>query len=149
MPLDQTQYTHAMELDPSTDKPMPKVAATLSWSSVILPSDIQSHYQQTIQTHNAVSVGASVSSNSGYIDTDGFNDIALNMKNDAQTTSYAHIYWSNDGVTDCGYEANVLLSNTLIIKSAQIATKARYFKLSLVNGDTIAHTMSAWAYLKA
>lgn len=34
MPLDQTQYQHAMDLDTATDKPMPKVSAQLTGSNV-------------------------------------------------------------------------------------------------------------------
>jgi hypothetical protein len=120
-------------------------------SNGILPTDIQSRLQQTIQTHNAVSVAISGSSvESSYHDCDGYDKIAITFMNDAATTSAANIYWSNDGTTAHAYEYNIIPSNTTQKKGAITDTKARYFKVEVVNGDGAAsHTMSAWAYLKA
>jgi hypothetical protein len=104
--------------------------------------------QTTIRTHNAVSVAASATSASAFIDCIGYDKIALSLLNDASTSSLAHIYWSHDGVNNQGYEANVIASNTFSIKSGETTVKARYARVYINNADTVAHTMSAWAYLR-
>jgi hypothetical protein len=119
-------------------------------ADAIQPTDIQSHLQTTIQTHNSVSVAASGTSvETSYHDCDGFDKIAITFMNDAIVASSANVYWSNDGSTTHAYEFNVVPSSTTQKKSGITDTKARYFKIEVVNGDTVAHTMSAWAYLKA
>jgi hypothetical protein len=116
----------------------------------IIPIDIQSRYAQTIQTHNAVSVGSSNGySDSSWIDADGFDKIAITMKNDAGTSSYVDIHWSHDGANRIGIEFGVIPSNVNAEKSAITDIKARYVRVRVVNADTIAHTMTAYAYLKA
>jgi hypothetical protein len=115
-----------------------------------LPINIQSRYSQTIQTHNAVSIGASQwSTSTTWIDCDGFDKIAFTLLNDAIVTSSGNILWSNDGVAQHGEEVSVLATNNLIRKTGITDVKARYAKLSINNGDASAHTISAWAYLKA
>ncbi|WP_066316994.1 hypothetical protein [Bacillus sp. FJAT-29814] len=149
MPLNQSQYTHAMELDTVTDKPMPKVAAQLMGSNVAQPTDIQSRYAQTIQTHNAVSVGASGTSDSSWIDADGFSEIGITLLNSGATSSKVHVLWSSDGVTWQGADYDVIATGTPQQRAGNIVVKARYFKIQLFNGHTASVTMSAWAYLKA
>lgn len=118
-------------------------------SQVIQPVDVQARYAQTIQTHNAVSVAASGSSNGAWIDSNGFDYIGVTFNNDAGTSSYLKFEWSNDGTNVHGEETGIL-NNTNMRKSYDIRTRARYFRLVLVNGDTAAaHIMSAWVYLKA
>jgi hypothetical protein len=121
----------------------------LSGSNIIQPSDIQSHLQTTIQTHNAVSVGANGWSESSWLDTDGFDKIAFTLLNDSTTNSSAQIIWSNDGINKHGVEAVAFTTGDVGKRSGISDLKARYCKLSLNNADAIAHTMSAWAYLKA
>lgn len=116
-------------------------------SDVQMPVDIQSRYQQTVQTHNAVSVAASGESQGAWIDTNGFHDVSATLLNDAATTSTLSFFWSNDGSTTHGIEH--VLSNTEKNKAASATIKARYMKVRIHNGDTAAHVMSAWAYLKA
>ena len=119
-------------------------------SGIMQPVDIQARYAQTIQTHNAVSVPATTgTSQSAYIDTNGFSDVALTFTNDASTASYADVHWSHDGVAYHSAEGNILPANTQIKKAIQFPTKARYMKVVLANTDAAAHVMSAWAYLKA
>jgi hypothetical protein len=122
----------------------------LTGSNMIQPTEIQSRYATTIQTHNAVSVGASSSSNSSWIDCDGFTDLAITLKNDAVTTAVVDIDWSHDGTTQHGRDiSSPIPSGTGIVRSATTPIKGRYARISVFNGDTISHTMSAWAYLKA
>lgn len=116
-----------------------------------VPVDIQSRYATTIQTHNAVSVPLSSTSTGSFIDVDGFDKISVIATNDNTTSTWAvNLIWSIDGVTDHGYEI-LLASGALGNKTIKITdTKARYVKVQLQNTDaTLAHTMSAWAYLKA
>jgi len=112
------------------------------------PLAIQTRTPQTVQTHNAVSVPLSSSVNGNWIDTTLFNAIALTLMNDGSTTSSLNVDWSNDGITLHGSEV-AIASSTSRWKAGYVSTKARYARLSVVNGDAgAAHVMSAWAYLK-
>jgi hypothetical protein len=119
----------------------------LTGSIIQQPVDIQSRLQTTIQTHNAVSVAASGFSASSWIDCEGFDKLAGTMMNDASTNSYVSVFWSNDGVNTHGNEL-VFSTNTLNLKYFETPIKSRYARLVIGNSDTVAHTMSAWAYLK-
>lgn len=102
---------------------------------------------KTVPTQNAVSVGATNGiSTSSWVDCSGFTDISITMLNDAASASSINLVWSNDGVTDHGFET-LVSSNTLQRKAASTKIKARYCKVQLSNTDAAAHTMSAWAYL--
>jgi hypothetical protein len=131
----------------------------LTTSEAIIPTDIQNHLTQSIQTHNAVSVPLSGNSAQGngssFAPCDGFKDISITVSNDNNTSTISiAIQWSFDGTNVQG--GTSLVSNqpcnawgntkTFTINDIQ----APYFRVALVNGDaTAAHTMSAWAYLKA
>lgn len=128
----------------SVDNPLP---IKVSNSDVIQPIDIQSHLQSTIQTHNAVSVAASGIGYSNWIDTLGYDKVALTVKNDASTSMNITLDWSSDGLTIQGADTN-LSTGTQQTRALITDTKARYLRVELFNGDTVAHTMSAWAYLK-
>jgi hypothetical protein len=111
---------------------------------------ITKRYATTIQTHNSVSVPLSgYSRSTTWIDCDGYSDIAITLTNDASANSYIDVIWSNDGINEQGLDgANV--SNANQRKAVSIPVKARYAKVALGNNDgTLAHTMSAWVYLKA
>lgn len=120
---------------------------SLSGSNVIQPVDIQSRYSQTIQTHNAVSVGANNYSVGSWIDTNGFDKIAVSLLNDGAFICSIDVHWSNDGVTQHSWETGASSSGSS--KNAIFDTKARYARVKLVNGEAAAHVMSAWVYLKA
>ncbi|PLR84657.1 hypothetical protein CVD25_01080 [Bacillus canaveralius] len=121
----------------------------LSGSSIMNPVDIQARYAATMQTHNAVSVGASATSSSSWIDTQGFDKIAATLINDASTSSNVTLSWSNDGVSNHGDMSDFMPSGTQQRKAAITEIRARYVRVNVVNSDTVAHTMSAWVYLKA
>lgn len=112
-----------------------------------IPYQIVKRKQTTIQTHNAVSVGASSSSIGSWIDCGGFDKLGATLFNDAATSSGLVLQWSNDGVTFHGYES-LISTSTLKEKIAETSVKARYVRLQVWNDDTVPHTMSAWAYLK-
>lgn len=127
---------------------------TLTASDIMQPVEIQSRIATTIQTHNGVTVSPNGnSSNPAFVDANGFNDIAITVLNDSNTAQFAvTILWSNDGVNVHG--AETVLNSAVAVwsnsRSAQVASKARYFKIILLNSDTAnPHIMSAWAYLKA
>jgi hypothetical protein len=132
----------------SANNPLP---VDMGGNTAIVPIDVQSRLQTTIQTHNAVSVALSGSSYGDNLwhDSDGFNQLGLTLLNDASATCSLSVYWSNDGVNMHGCET-AIASSAGQYKTALIDTKARYFKCQVINGDAaLAHTMSAWAYLKA
>ncbi len=113
-----------------------------------IPYQIVKRKQTTIQTHNAVSIAAGAISIGSWIDCNGFDKLAITLLNDATTSSQVHVYWSNDGVNNQGYDEAVVANNTISLKAGITDVKARYARLYVHNGDTVAHTMSAWAYLK-
>lgn len=122
----------------------------ISGTNIMQPIDIQSHLQTTIQTHNAVSVAASAAPfNASWIDSNGYDKLAVTLLSDATTTNNATVAWSNDGVTQHGFDTIISNGSGGTTRSGILDTKARYFKVSIFNGDTVAHTMSAWAYLKS
>ncbi len=122
----------------------------LDSSDIMQPVDVQSHYQQTIQTHNGVTVAASGwNIGSSWIDCAGFDKIAITMLCDSLTiNTSAFLYWSDDGSTIQGGETIITPASNF--RAACTDIKARYAKLSIGNGDdAAAHVMSAWSYLKA
>jgi hypothetical protein len=120
-------------------------------TGIMQPVDIQNRLAVTIQTHNAVSVGAtSWSLQSGnWIDTNGFTEIGVTLVNSGTTNISLQILWSNDGSTQHGLDnvkSNVGGDTTY---AGGVSTRARYAKVNLYNYDAASKTMSAWAYLKA
>ena len=113
-----------------------------------LPTAVVSSTQQTIQTHNAISVPLSNANSSAWIDTNGFNEMSITYMNDATASNSLELDWSNDGVTKHGWETP-LASATSSRRVATLPTRARYVQVTVKNGDTTAaHVMSAWLYLK-
>lgn len=122
---------------------------TLDGANGVIPTNLMYHEQQTIQTHNAVSVATGAwSDQTSWMDCDGFTEIALTLKNDASTSCRGQIMWSNDGTNQHGVEEPIL-SAAGMFRAGGTSIKARYAKVTIQNGDTAAHTMSAWAFLKA
>lgn len=120
----------------------------LTESTIMQPVDIQGHYQTTIQTHNAVNVVMNGNSIGSWIDCNGFDKIAICLKNDASTSSNIGIHWSYDGVAQIGNETTPNSSSSYQQTAFEI--KARYARVYVNNLDaTLDHVMSVWAYLKA
>jgi hypothetical protein len=123
---------------------------SLAGSNVIQPVDIQARYATTIQTHNAVSVSASGSAAGSWIDCSNFTEIGITVMNDAATSNGAYLDYSNDGVTIHGQDINnIITTNNQARKGNNKPIISKYVRVVLVNADVAAHTMSAWAYLKA
>jgi hypothetical protein len=121
---------------------------TIIGADIIQPVDIQSHYQQTIQNINAVSLPATTGSTTGtWIDCDGFDRIAWTVMNDAGTSLTHQLVWSHDGTTQHGTDQSISATNRWQIN--ETSTKARYVRVFVSNPDAAAHTVSAWIYLKA
>lgn len=129
----------------SSDNPLSVKAAG---SDVIQPVDIQARYQQTVQTHNAVSVATGAWSAGSWIDAQGYDKVAVTFVNDASTSNAFNIHWSNDGV-NVHYDESLGTPSTASKRGAETATKTRYMRVALLNQDAAAHIMSSWAYLKA
>jgi hypothetical protein len=115
-------------------------------SQYIQPVDVQARYSQTIQTHNAVSVGASSWSLGSWVEVSGFDKLGVTVLNDAVTNNSFTVHWSNDGTNQHGQES--VSPSADKYRASEISVKAKYVKLNLKNDDTIAHTMSAWLYAK-
>jgi hypothetical protein len=122
------------------------MSTNLASTDIMQPVDIQSHYQTTIQTHSGMMIAPSAASTSSWVDTNGFDRIALTLLNDAATTSVSQFVWSHDGTTQHGIDD--VVTSTSKWKTYEAATKARYVRVYVSNSDTAAHTMSAWVYLK-
>ena len=148
VPLPQHEKTDGTMVLTGKNNPLP---ASIESSNIMQPVDIQSHYQQTVQTHTGAMIAPGVwSTPSTWVDCAGFDNVALNMSNDATTATRVHMLWSNDGVTGIGTDYDVLPNASgYQTRSAIVGTKARYCKPSILNGDAAPHTMSAWVYLKA
>lgn len=116
--------------------------------SVMTPVNVSYHESTTIQTHNAVSVATVSWSVGSWIDVSGYTQISGTVMNNATTTFNVQVQWSNDGSTEHGID-QVINNNTLQYGTFNTPTKARYARVSVYNGDTVAHTMSAWVYLMA
>jgi hypothetical protein len=120
----------------------------IAGSNIMLPVDIQGHLSQTIQTHNAVSVASSGNATqTSWMDCNGYTDISLTLQNDATALCLASISWSNDGVNTHGQDSGVIPLSSKNFGAGSTKVKARYAKVIIGNNDSIAHTMSAWAYL--
>jgi hypothetical protein len=109
--------------------------------------DIQYRKQKAIQTHAPAVVAANGTANGVYIDTDGYNEIAVTLTNDAATANQVHFHWSVDnGATLNALE--MMTTSTISSSAVIVPIKSRYVRVVLKNGDAAPHTMSAWAYLK-
>jgi hypothetical protein len=126
-------------------------AANAADVNSVTPVDIQSRLASTIQTHSGVVVAPSSTSYgaNAWVDTDGFTDIAVTLLNDASVSSVVDVFYSNDGSNEHGSET-VIASGTPLKRAGSTSLKARYIKVRVTNSDAgAAHTMNAWAYLKA
>lgn len=113
-------------------------------------SRIMSREQKTIKTHNAVSVPLNGVSVGTWIDASGFDKLAFTMLSDTNAANnQLNIGWSNDGTNVHGDEL-ALTNAGGQYRNGITDVKARYFRFVVRNNDAAAaHTMSAWAYLKA
>lgn len=116
----------------------------------IRDSNIKTHTQKTIQTHNAVNLGINTwSIESTWRSCDGFDKLAASLADDGNFSNGLVVYWSFDGVTLHSQET-IIIVGVRSAGSGITDIKAPYFKLSLGNTETAAaHTLSAWAFLKA
>jgi hypothetical protein len=103
---------------------------------------------KVVQTHNSVNIANGAwSTSSTWIDTYGFRDLAVTALSETSHNIRVNVQWSNDGVNWQG-EDNDVVNATRQRVAGQTPIKARYCKVALYNGDTVAHNMSAWIYLK-
>lgn len=123
----------------------------LTGSQIQQPTDIQSHYQTTIQTHNAVSVGATTFSiPANWTSCKGFDSIeATALYTQALSDNKVNILWSNDGLTVHAEEPIIASGYLNAKKAGGVPTRADYFKIVPYNAHTAADTISVFAYLKA
>jgi hypothetical protein len=133
---------------------MPKTGLThgaiMEGSEIQQPVEIQGRLAQTIQTHNALSIGANAWSSSAYLDGAGFSTICVTASMASGTGMSVVIDFSHDGVN---YFSGVTIydsTGATFAPSTEIPLSARYFRVGIKNKDaTNAKTTSAYAYLKA
>lgn len=130
----------------SQDNPLPTQEANQAAQKQV---GIYYHESQTIQTHNAVVVTPTGSTSTSYIDCLGYSSIAFSYATDSGSVpSGMYITWSHDGTS--GFASETPFANSNRPNGAtEYTTKARYVRVTLTNGDTVNHTMSAWVFLKA
>lgn len=110
---------------------------------------VNNRTQTTIKTHNNASIPASGNNISGWYDTQGYDQIAINLLNDASADCSVDLYWSTDGITIHGNNGSVIPTGAKSYESGITDTKARYVKVRVNNRDSVsAHTFNVWAYLK-
>jgi hypothetical protein len=103
---------------------------------------------KTIHAVDNVSVPASGTHRSEWIDLDGYEAIAVTFLNDAATANTGMFEWSHDG--ENAFIAVASMANATSKERVGTAPAyARYFRLALVNGDAAAHNMSAYVYARA
>jgi hypothetical protein len=122
-------------------------------SNIMQQTDLQRRYQKPINTHAGVTIPPASDSLSTWIDTNGYNEIAVNLKNDNGTAqSGIVLLWSTDGsnATITGAESlgtgGAAWSNS---RSVLTQTKARWVQVLARNVDAAApHTITTNTYLK-
>lgn len=121
----------------------------LTGSNVMVPMDVQSHLQTTIQTHNAVSITNGTGSNAtSWIDCNGYDKLAVTALWSASLSSNIEVQWSADGVSQHGSE-RIFQTGVSQFPTTITEIKMRYARVRLNNADATTQTASAWAYLKA
>lgn len=105
-----------------------------------------------IQSHNAVSIPASQSSETSTVySAIGYDQISLLIKLDSSINRTGWIVWVVDpnGAYWVGSE-DVVATATSLTGYGRTSVKAPYFKVSIANGDTVLpHTVSSWVNLIA
>lgn len=139
-----------VKISGAEDSSSGSLGVNIKQSEVMIPVDIQSRYTRTIQTHNAVSIGASSSSSSNFFSSDGFNEISITLLLDGGTASQVYIHWSHDGVNPHGDDSTLPGNSTGNLKAFTTSVKAKYFKVILRNNDASSSRIAtAYAYLKS
>jgi len=111
--------------------------------------DIQYRKQKMVPTHAGVLItnGSTSFGTNVWIDTDGFNEIALTLINSVAGNTLFDVYWSHDNATIHG--ANYGQGNSAALaKGIVLPILARWVKISVGNNHTAPSTISAWTYLK-
>jgi len=132
---------------------MPKTGLThgaiIEGSDVMQPIEIQGSLTQTIQTHNALSIGANAWSSSSWIDATGFSKICATASMVSGTGMTIVVDFSHDGVN---YFSGVTVYDSTgnsFAPSTDMPISAKYVRVGVKNKDaTNAKTTSAYAFLK-
>lgn len=97
-----------------------------------------------------VSGGATpVTTNVGFISTEGFNELSLIVKSSATHSGRFQIQWSFDGSSIYGFELATGTTGTFQYRQITVPVRAPYFKLYVENQDaSIPVNVSAMYYMK-
>lgn len=108
--------------------------------------------QETVVTHvnataNATS-GTYGNYSSSWIDTDGYDQVAVSFTKDGAEQMSVSVIWSADNTITHGQDWDVKIT-TKTQDSIIVPTKLRYCKVYLYNLGTASHVVNSWAYLKS
>lgn len=121
-------------------------------AQVQLPIERQGILYRPLPLQQGVIVTAGANSaTTSWQDTDGANSISVNVKGDSNAGKFTvTVVWSDDLSNIIGAEQ--LLASGVAIwdksRAGDTTIKAKYFKVIIVNDDTVTHTFSAYAGLK-
>jgi hypothetical protein len=101
------------------------------------------------QTHFATtSISASGSTDSAMFEAEGYDKISVVTNVEASSSTTVQICWSIDGVGLHAFET-VINSASGSTKVAYVDVKAPYFRIKVINNDTVIHYYNSWVYLKS
>lgn len=95
---------------------------------------------------NAVSVGASAQVFGPWMDVSAYSRVGGMATSDAAVSTTLGIEWSNDGITTHSFDT--IKGDTSAKKGGFKEVYAKYARIYVINGDTAAHTMSAYSFLQ-
>lgn len=113
-----------------------------------LQRDLASRYHETIPAIIGLPVGPTAWLEGEWVTVDGFNTVALTLKNDGFTNSQVNLQWSHDKVSVEGMDYAVVPSDANNLKTGETGVKAQYVRVQLYNGDSVSHVMTCYALLK-
>jgi hypothetical protein len=113
-------------------------------AQVMIPTEQQSKYAETRQTHTNQTVNMSGTNTCPYQDLSGYTDLAVTFTNSATATCTVDLLWSHDGTTAVATET-ILASGSRQNGYGTTKRKARFVAVKLTNGDSAAaKTMNSW-----
>lgn len=103
----------------------------------------------TIRTHDSVNVPSGQTNMSDWINSDGFESVALTLLVNIPAPVAAIIQWSEDGINIDAEE--VMMSSNVVLQARCIDTKTKacYFRVIVNNTGVEDHIITTKCYLKA
>lgn len=103
---------------------------------------------KTIITHDKLYLDADGWAESEWYSCEGFDKVGVTLLNDSTGESAVDIYWTHDVSTYHGMEYAVIEAGADRRKAGITEVKAKHFRFSLHNADTVGHEFTVVAYLR-